>query len=151
MNISASTKPFSYSLVCFCFAVKGDALVQQNGEPVSLILAKQASEPDSSVAVKPDCQPAEAQVVSQSPELAVLKEEIKKEKVKLFGKMFKKKAEAPADVKRVQGKETSSEDQTDASPPAADPQPVSRRLMFVRRCCNLQICSVIHITAYLPH
>lgn len=79
------------------------------------------------MAVKTECQPTEAEVVPEIPEPAVLKEEIKKEKVKLFGKMFKKKA---ADVKSVQRKETSNEDQADASPPATDPQPVSRLFRY---------------------
>ncbi|XP_026224780.1 breast carcinoma-amplified sequence 1 isoform X2 [Anabas testudineus] len=99
--------------------VKGETIIHQNSEPVSLSLPTESSEPDS-VAVKTECQPTEAEVVPEIPEPAVLKEEIKKEKVKLFGKMFKKKA---ADVKSVQRKETSNEDQADASPPATDPQP----------------------------
>lgn len=67
---------------------------------------------------------ADTVVISQS----VPKEEKPKEKVHLFGKMFKKKAEPPAKVESVHIPETPKEDQTDVGLPAADPQLVS---MFI--------------------
>ncbi len=99
----------------------------------SLNHATESTEPDF-VIVESDCQHADAPVISEMPETAIQKEEVKKskeEKVHLFGKMFKKKAEPPVDVKRVQEKETSNEDQTDVSLPVTDPQLVSALFMLV--------------------
>ncbi|KAG7233627.1 hypothetical protein INR49_006777 [Caranx melampygus] len=101
-------------------AVNGETIVHQNGEPLSLKSAIESTDPEF-VIIETDCQPAQAQVISEIPEPTIQKEEIKKskeEKVRLFGKVFKKK-EPPT---KVQEKETSNEDQTDASPPATDPQ-----------------------------
>lgn len=117
------------------FAVNSETTVLQNGEPLSLNLSTDSVEPDF-VVVESDAQPAEAQIVNEIPEPTIQKEEVKKskqEKGRLFGKMFKKKAEPPADVESVQEKETSKDDQTDSpeNPPAVDPQPVSRVFMFI--------------------
>ncbi|XP_056241567.1 breast carcinoma-amplified sequence 1 isoform X2 [Seriola aureovittata] len=104
--------------------VNGETIVHQNGEPFSLNFATESTEPDF-VIVESDCQPAEAQVILELPEPTIQKEEVKKskeEKVHLFGKMFKKKAEPPTDVENIQEKETSNEDQKAVSPPATDPQ-----------------------------
>ncbi|XP_023248804.1 fibrous sheath CABYR-binding protein-like isoform X6 [Seriola lalandi dorsalis] len=104
--------------------VNGETIVHQNGEPFSLNFATESTEPDF-VIVESDCQPAEAQVILELPEPTIQKEEVKKskeEKVHLFGKMFKKKAEPPTDVENIQEKETSNEDQKTVSPPATDPQ-----------------------------
>lgn len=116
----------------FFFAVNGETIVQQNGVHPSLNLATESTEPDF-VIVESDGQHADAPVISEILETAIQKEEVKKskeEKVHLFGKMFKKKAEPPADVKSVQEKETSKEDQMDVSLPATDPQPVSTLSFF---------------------
>ncbi|XP_050927355.1 breast carcinoma-amplified sequence 1 isoform X1 [Lates calcarifer] len=107
--------------------VNSETTVLQNGEPLSLNLSTDSVEPDF-VVVESDAQPAEAQIVNEIPEPTIQKEEVKKskrEKGRLFGKMFKKKAEPPADVESVQEKETSKDDQTDSpeNPPAVDPQP----------------------------
>ncbi|XP_035501873.2 breast carcinoma-amplified sequence 1 isoform X2 [Scophthalmus maximus] len=105
--------------------VDGETVVHQNGEPFSLILATESPEPDF-VIVESDCQPAEAEVISEVSEAIVHMAKLKKgrsEKVSLLDKMFKKKAEPPVDVESVQQAETSNEDQTDVSPPAAEPQP----------------------------
>lgn len=77
---------------------------------------------------------AEAPVISAILETTVPEEKVKKsteEKVYTFAKMFKKKAEPPADVKSVQEKEPINEDQTDASLPDTDPQPVSALFVFI--------------------
>ncbi|GAA6216689.1 breast carcinoma-amplified sequence 1 isoform X1 [Lates japonicus] len=107
--------------------VNSETTVLQNGEPLSLNLSTDSVEPDF-VVVESDAQLAEAQIVPEIPEPPIQKEEVKKskqEKGRLFGKMFKKKAEPPADVESVQEKETSKDDQTDSpeSPPAVEPQP----------------------------
>ncbi|XP_067383456.1 breast carcinoma-amplified sequence 1 isoform X4 [Channa argus] len=109
--------------------VKSETMVQHNCEPLSLSLATESSEPDSNV-VKSDSEPAEAQVISEAPEPTTQKEDTKKkrERVKLFGKVFKKK---PAGVTSDQGKETSNEDQTTATgtkPETADLQQTSESL-----------------------
>ncbi|KAK2851876.1 hypothetical protein Q5P01_008152 [Channa striata] len=109
--------------------VKGETTVQQNGEPLSLSLATKPSEPEST-GVKSESEPAEAQVISEVPEPPTQKEESKRkrDKVKLFGKVFKKKA---ADVKSDQEKEASNEDQPDAADPqteTANLQPASESL-----------------------
>ncbi|XP_045913228.1 breast carcinoma-amplified sequence 1 isoform X3 [Micropterus dolomieu] len=107
--------------------VNSETTVKQNGGPISLNLAKETTEPDSEI-VESDCKPTDAPVISDIPVTTVQEvvEEVMKSKevkVHLFGKMFKKKAERPADVKSVQEKTTSNEDQTDVSLPATDPQP----------------------------
>ncbi|XP_070766662.1 breast carcinoma-amplified sequence 1 isoform X2 [Enoplosus armatus] len=107
--------------------VNGETIVQQNGGPLSLDLATESPEPDY-VIIESDGKHADAPVISEIPETTIQEvvEEFKKskeEKVHLFGKMFKKKAERPADVESVQEKEASSEDRTDVSLPATDPQP----------------------------
>lgn len=109
------------------FAVKGETVIHQNGGAPSLNHSTESTEPDY-VVVEAQCQPVEAAVISQIPETTIQKEEVKKskeEKGRLFGKMFKKKAEPPADVKSVTEKEKSGDDQMDAGPPATEPQPVS--------------------------
>ncbi|KAI3357784.1 hypothetical protein L3Q82_016174, partial [Scortum barcoo] len=106
--------------------VNGETIVQQNGMPLSLASSMVSTDTDT-VIIESNCQHAEAPVVSEIPETAVQKEEVKKtkeEKGNLFGKMFKKKAEPPTDVKSAQEKETSNEDQTDLSLPPPDPQPI---------------------------
>ncbi|XP_026189482.1 breast carcinoma-amplified sequence 1 isoform X2 [Mastacembelus armatus] len=97
--------------------LEGDAndktTIHQNGKPLSLALALDSTE---ILILEPECQPAEASVNSEIPETTIQKEEVKKnkeEKVNLFGKMFKKKAQPPTDVNN----EAANEDQTDASPP----------------------------------
>ncbi|XP_038577813.1 breast carcinoma-amplified sequence 1 isoform X3 [Micropterus salmoides] len=107
--------------------VNSETTVKQNGGPISLNLAKETTEPDSEI-VESDCKPTDAPVISDIPVTTVQEvvEEVMKSKevkVHLFGKMFKKKAERSADVKSVQEKTTSNEDQTDVSLPATDPQP----------------------------
>ncbi|XP_071333429.1 breast carcinoma-amplified sequence 1 isoform X1 [Trachinotus anak] len=106
-------------------AVNGETILQQNGEPFSLNLATESTEPEF-VIVESESPPVEAPIISETPEPTIPKEEIKKskgEKVRLFGKMFKKKAEPPAVVESVQEKEMSNEDETDVSSSATDPQP----------------------------
>ncbi|XP_070695489.1 breast carcinoma-amplified sequence 1 isoform X7 [Pempheris klunzingeri] len=102
--------------------VNSEAPVQQNGRHPSLNFATESTELGF-VVVESD---AVAPVISEILETATIqKEEVKKskeEKVKFLGKMFKKKAEPPAEVKSVQQKETLNEDQTDVSPPVTDPQ-----------------------------
>ncbi|KAG7221638.1 hypothetical protein INR49_006780 [Caranx melampygus] len=74
-------------------AVNGETIVHQNGEPLSLKSAIESTDPEF-VVIETDCQPAQAQVISEIPEPTIQKEEIKKskeEKVRLFGKVFKKK------------------------------------------------------------
>ncbi|XP_044066613.1 breast carcinoma-amplified sequence 1 isoform X1 [Siniperca chuatsi] len=109
--------------------VNGETTVQQNGGPLSLNLAIESTEPNC-VTVESDCNHADDPIISEIPETTVQEvvEEVKKSKegkVKVFGKMFKKKTEPPADVKSVNKTETSNEDQTDVSLPATDPQPES--------------------------
>lgn len=53
------------------------------------------------------------------------KEDNSKEKNNIFDKIFKKKIESPAAVEAFHKPETPNEDQTDVSPPAADPPLVS--------------------------
>ncbi|XP_036958853.1 breast carcinoma-amplified sequence 1 isoform X3 [Acanthopagrus latus] len=104
--------------------VKGETVIHQNGGAPSLNHSTESTEPDY-VVIEAQCQPVEAAVISKIPETTIQKEEVKKskeEKGRLFGKMFKKKAEPPADVKSVQETEKSGEDQMDAGPPATDPQ-----------------------------
>lgn len=110
--------------------VKGETVIHQNGGAPSLNHSTESTEPDY-VVVEAQCQPVEAAVISQIPETTIQKEEVKKskeEKGRLFGKMFKKKAEPPADVKSVPEKEKSGEDQMDAGPPATEPQPETDNL-----------------------
>lgn len=119
----------------FYFVVNSETTVKQNGGPISLNLAKETTEPDSEI-VESDCKPTDAPVISDIPVTTVQEvvEEVMKSKevkVHLFGKMFKKKAERSADVKSVQEKTTSNEDQTDVSLPATDPQPVSAPYVFI--------------------
>ncbi|XP_071333441.1 breast carcinoma-amplified sequence 1 isoform X11 [Trachinotus anak] len=111
-------------------AVNGETILQQNGEPFSLNLATESTEPEF-VIVESESPPVEAPIISETPEPTIPKEEIKKskgEKVRLFGKMFKKKAEPPAVVESVQEKEMSNEDETDVSSSATDPQPETANL-----------------------
>lgn len=111
----------------FFFSVNGENIIQQNGKPTSLNPATESVEPDY-VIIESDCQHVDTQVISETPDTTVQKEEVKKNKEQknhLFGKMFKKKAEPPANVPSVQEKETSNEDQTDVCLPAANPQSVS--------------------------
>lgn len=117
----------------FFYTVKNETSVHQNGELPSL--GHSTDEPDSAV-VKSDSQPVEAPVISDIPESTLQKDSIKKrkeEKVKLFAKLFKKKAGLPVDGQSVQRNE--NEDQTDVGPPAAEPQPVSRTF-FNRNPCD---------------
>ncbi|XP_044066632.1 breast carcinoma-amplified sequence 1 isoform X17 [Siniperca chuatsi] len=112
--------------------VNGETTVQQNGGPLSLNLAIESTEPNC-VTVESDCNHADDPIISEIPETTVQEvvEEVKKSKegkVKVFGKMFKKKTEPPADVKSVNKTETSNEDQTDVSLPATDPQPETANL-----------------------
>lgn len=94
--------------------------MEQNGGPPSLTLAE------------PECPHAEAPVISEVLEAATqVVEEVNKkndEKVHRFGKLFKKKAPPKADVASAEKEERASEDQTDGSVPAADPQLVSKRV-----------------------
>ncbi|XP_041802071.1 breast carcinoma-amplified sequence 1 isoform X3 [Chelmon rostratus] len=105
--------------------VNRDTAVQQNGGTHSSNLTE-STEPDF-VVVESDCEHADTPVISETLEAPIQKDEAKKnkeEKVHIFGKMFKKKAEPPADVKSVQ----ENEDRTDVSLPAADPQPETANL-----------------------
>lgn len=118
----------------FSFAVNSETIADQNGKPLSLNSATDSTESDF-VIIKSDSPPAEiiSEDISEIPEPTIQKEEvkaIKKEKMNLFGKTFKKKAEPPADVKSVQEKEMLNEDQMDESPPATDPQLVSKLFVF---------------------
>lgn len=116
------------------FAVKGETVIHQNGGAPSLNHSTESTEPDY-VVVESQCQPVEAAVISEIPETTIQKEQVKKskeEKGRLFGKMFKKKAEPPAEVKSVPEKEKSGEDQMDAGPPATEPQPVSALITVSR-------------------
>ncbi|XP_035015720.2 breast carcinoma-amplified sequence 1 isoform X6 [Hippoglossus stenolepis] len=99
--------------------VNSETVFNQSNEPFSLNLATESTEPDFVVV---EAEPAEAQVVPEIIEAVVQVVEAKKNK-SVFGKMFKKKPEPPADVVKVERSETSNEDVTDGSPAAADPQP----------------------------
>lgn len=115
------------------FAVNGETVVEKNGGPPSLNLATESTGTSFAV-VEAECQHADAPVISEIPETVIQEEEVKKskdEKVHRFGKLFKKKAQPAADVKKVQKEENSSEDQTDVSLPATDPQLVSTLVMFI--------------------
>ncbi|KAM7405238.1 hypothetical protein PAMP_012514 [Pampus punctatissimus] len=101
--------------------VNKDTIIHQNGKTPSLNPGKESNEPDS-VMVESDSQHTDA-VISKTPDTTIQKEEIQKnkeEKTTLFGKMFKKKADALS----VEVKKT-NEDQTDVSLPVTDPQPES--------------------------
>ncbi|XP_034446163.1 breast carcinoma-amplified sequence 1 isoform X4 [Hippoglossus hippoglossus] len=99
--------------------VNSETTFNPSNEPFSLNLATESTEPDFVVV---EAEPAEAQVVPEIIEAVVQVVEAKKNK-SVFGKMFKKKPEPPADVVKVERSETSNEDVTDGSPAAADPQP----------------------------
>ncbi|XP_029363244.1 breast carcinoma-amplified sequence 1 isoform X1 [Echeneis naucrates] len=106
-------------------SMNGETILDHNGEALSLKLPTGSTEPEF-VIVESDSHPAKAQVILEIPEPAIQEEAVKKikeEKVRLFGKMFKKKSGASADIKKAKKKETSNEDETDVSPAAADPQP----------------------------
>ncbi|XP_051281189.1 breast carcinoma-amplified sequence 1 isoform X10 [Dicentrarchus labrax] len=107
--------------------INGETVVQKNGGPLNLNLATESTEREY-VIVESDSKHVDAPVITEILEADVQKEEVKKskgEKAPLFGKMFKKKAEPPADVESVKENETSNEDQTDVSVPATDAQPES--------------------------
>ncbi|XP_055366274.1 breast carcinoma-amplified sequence 1 isoform X3 [Betta splendens] len=93
--------------------VKSEVTVQQNGKPLSLSLSTESSGPDG-VVVQTNTEPVEAQVVTEIPETVNLKEEIKKEKVKAFGNIFKKKA---AGAKNLQKQAASDEELTNVVDP----------------------------------
>ncbi|XP_035512629.1 breast carcinoma-amplified sequence 1 isoform X7 [Morone saxatilis] len=104
--------------------VNSETVVQKNGGPLNLNFATESTEREY-VIVESDSNHVDAPVITEILEASVQKKEVKKskgEKVPLFGKMFKMKAEPPADVESVKEKETSNEDQTDVSVPATDPQ-----------------------------
>lgn len=114
-------------LFIFLFAAKGDADVQTNGGPPSVSLP--AESPDPGVAV---IQQIEVAAVSKFIEVA--REEVKKnkeEKLLLFSKMFKKKAEPPAGEKSAGAPEASTEAQAAVSDPASDPPTVSEPIQIV--------------------
>ncbi|XP_028266135.1 breast carcinoma-amplified sequence 1 isoform X9 [Parambassis ranga] len=126
--------------------VKTETTVQQNGEPHSLVIMTESTD---FVVIKSDCLTATVSsevpkdtaaitsntsntsspisTTANSPSIPIKKAEAKKskeEKTHLFGKVFKKKAEAKADVKNVEEKEKEeerSEDQADVSLPPSDP------------------------------
>lgn len=112
-------------------------MVEKNGAPPSLNLTTE-SNGTSYVIIEADGPKADALVITEIPEPAVIKEEgikeekkNKEEKVHRFGKMFKKKAQPPAEVKSVPKEEDSSQTKTDVSLPATDPQLVSTQVYFV--------------------
>ncbi|XP_051281190.1 breast carcinoma-amplified sequence 1 isoform X11 [Dicentrarchus labrax] len=110
--------------------INGETVVQKNGGPLNLNLATESTEREY-VIVESDSKHVDAPVITEILEADVQKEEVKKskgEKAPLFGKMFKKKAEPPADVESVKENETSNEDQTDVSVPATDAQPETANL-----------------------
>ncbi|KAM7411265.1 hypothetical protein PAMA_021314 [Pampus argenteus] len=97
--------------------VNKETIIHQNGKSPLLNQGKESNEPDS-VIVESVSQHVDA-VISETPDTTIQKEEVQKnkeEKTTLFGKMFKKKAEPPAD------------DQTDVSLPVSDPQPEATNL-----------------------
>ncbi|XP_023122496.1 breast carcinoma-amplified sequence 1 isoform X2 [Amphiprion ocellaris] len=101
---------------------KSETILHQNGEPHSLTFATESSE---YVIIESECQAASAQVISDIPDTTTQKEEVKKskeEKINLFNRMFRKKAEPPRGVESAEEKRTSGEDQTDVSLPSTDPQ-----------------------------
>lgn len=119
------------------FAVNGEHVVEKNGGPPSLNLTAE-SNGTSYVIIEADGPEADALVIAEIPEPAVIKEEeikeekkSKEEKVNRFGKLFKKKAHPPAEVKSVPKEENSSQTKTDVSLPATDPQLVSTQVYFV--------------------
>ncbi|XP_029974839.1 breast carcinoma-amplified sequence 1 isoform X2 [Salarias fasciatus] len=83
--------------------------------------------PDSDQ-VTPDTPDSTDEKPVEAPEAATVNEEekkVKKEKVNIFSKMFKKKEQPsppPPEAETVEEKNTSSEDQSDVSPPPNEPQ-----------------------------
>lgn len=110
--------PYTFTVFAVKSESKSEVLVQQNGKPLSLSLSTESSEPDI-VVVQTNHQPVEAEVVPEIPEPINLTEEIKKEKVKAFANIFKKKA---ADAKNLQRADVSNKELMNT----ADPQLVSR-------------------------
>lgn len=88
-----------------------------------------ATEPSGTTSDETDGKLQDVPVITEIPGTAVQEEvpvkKSKEEKVHAFSKLFKKKSHPKADSKSAGKEEKPSESQTDVSPPAADPQPVS--------------------------
>lgn len=139
----------------FSFAVTSKIAVQENGEPPSLAPDE---EPELAFEiVEQISHHAEDEVISESLDSTSQKEEpkeepkekpneIKVEKVKLFRSIFKKKTAPPSTEGSLQESEVhSAGDQTDAVPPASDPQPVSTSITSITSIVFLSSCFPLKI------
>lgn len=127
-----------WSQLYFVFAVKSDITVHQNGEPQS---SEPPTETSSGTVVEPNDQTATTQEVSEILDMASEITEVtssveqfkkgKESKRRVFGKLFKKKSDRPADDEMVKEKEkqSSNEDQLDVGQVLPDPQKVRNILI----------------------